>query len=121
MGLLFFACNMPAPTGTEREELATSYAALILHDDKLPITVENINTLLAAANVRVAAFWPRIFAKALSGRDASDIDDIILGGGAVAAPVAAAGGAAAAAGGAEKPAEEEEEEEDEDMGFGLFD
>merc|ERR1712000_552101 len=120
MGLFFFARNMPAPTGTEKEELATSYAALILHDDKLPITVENINSLLAAANVKVAPFWPRIFAKALNGRDASQIDDIILGGGAVAAPVAAAGGAAAPAA-EEKPAEEEEEEEDEDMGFGLFD
>merc|ERR1711907_210534 len=108
------ARNMPAPTGTEKEELATSYAALILHDDKLPITVENINSLLAAANVKVAPFWPRIFAKALNGGDA------------FAAPVAAAGAAPAAGGAAapaaeEKPAEEEEEEEDEDMGFGLFD
>jgi len=31
---------MPAPTSpAEKEELAMSYAALILHDDGLPITV----------------------------------------------------------------------------------
>merc|ERR1712137_158974 len=130
MGLffLYFRMGMPAPANPqEKEELAITYAALILHDDGLPITEENLNKILTAANVKVQPFWPRIFAKLLDGKDASQIDDIILGGGA--AP-AVGGGAAAASGGAavaeekpaeEKPAEEEEEESDEDMGFGLFD
>merc|ERR1712125_33712 len=125
MGLFIFSFNiMPAPnTPQEIEELAITYAALILHDDNLPITEENLTSVLNAANVKVQAFWPRVFAKILEGRDSSQIDDIILG-----------GGAAPAVGGSpsvstndttveeEKPVEEEEEEEsDEDMGFGLFD
>merc|ERR1711941_245442 len=121
MGLFAFIPKMPAPTSpAEKEELAMSYAALILHDDGLPITEENLEKILAAANVKVQPFWPRVFAKILDGKDADTINDIIMGGGA--AP--AAGGAAPAGGAAaeeEAPAEEEEEESDEDMGFGLFD
>merc|ERR1711976_361324 len=113
MGLFFLNYkNMPAPANqAEREELA--------------ITEENLNKILTAANVKVQPFWPRIFAKILDGKDASTIDDIIMGGGA--AP--AVGGAAAPAGDsgavaepeAAPAVEEEEEESDEDMGFGLFD
>merc|ERR1712054_395709 len=126
MGLFAFIPKMPAPTSpAEKEELAMSYAALILHDDGLLITEENLEKILAAANVKVQPFWPRVFAKILDGKDADTINDIIMGGGA--AP--AAGGAAPAGGAAaaeeapkeEAPAEEEEEESDEDMGFGLFD
>merc|ERR1712227_503235 len=120
MGLFAFIPKMPAPTSpAEKEELAMSYAALILHDDGLPITEENLEKILAAANVKVQPFWPRVFAKILDGKDADTINDIIMGGGA--AP--AAGGAAAAeeAPKEEAPAEEEEEESDEDMGFGSFD
>merc|ERR1712232_351868 len=102
----------PAPTtAVETEELAITYAALILHDDNLPITEENLSAVLAAANVKVQPFWPRVFAKILEGRDSSQIDDLILG-----------GGAAPAVGGSpsvstndppveeEKPVEEEEKE-----------
>merc|ERR1711941_47532 len=126
MGLFAFIPKMPAPTSpAEKEELAMSYAALILHDDGLPITEENLEKILAAANVKVQPFWPRVFAKILDGKDADTINDIIMGGGAApAAGGAAPAGAAAAAEEAPKeeaPAEEEEEESDEDMGFGLFD
>merc|ERR1711974_321636 len=112
MGLFVFIPKMPAPTSpAEKEELAMSYAALILHDDGLPITEENLENILAAANVKVQPFWPRVFAKILDGKDADTINDIIMGGGA----------AAEEAPKEEAPAEEEEEESDEDMGFGLFD
>merc|ERR1712130_483835 len=105
-------------------ELAITYAALILHDDGLPITEANLNAILAAANIKfVAAYWPRIFSKLLEGKDSETLDDIIMGGGAapaVGGGAAAAGGAAA--GGAAAPAEEEKKEEsDDEMGFGLFD
>merc|ERR1712232_964707 len=113
MGLFAFIPKMPAPTSpAEKEELAMSYAALILHDDGLPITEENLEKILAAANVKVQPFWPRVFAKILDGKDADTINDIIMGGGAAAAEEAPK---------EEAPAEEEEEESDEDMGFGLFD
>merc|ERR1711974_172550 len=125
MGLFDFRPAMPAPANQQgEEELAITYAALILHDDNLPITEENLNAILTAADVKVQPFWPRVVAKLLEGKDSAQIDDIILGGGAAPAVAggAAAGGDEAAAPVEEaKPAEEEEEESDEDMGFGLFD
>ncbi|EHK99172.1 60S acidic ribosomal protein P1 [Glarea lozoyensis ATCC 20868] len=107
-------------------ELAVSYAALILADDKVDITADKLQTLIKAAGIEdVEPIWTSLFAKALEGKD---VKDLLLnvgsgGGAAAAAPSggAAAGGDAAAE---EKPAEKEEEakeESDEDMGFGLFD
>merc|ERR1711963_1286847 len=124
MGFFISSASMPAPTAAEREELAITYAALVLHDDGLPITEANLNAILTAANIKfVSAYWPRIFAKLLEGKDSQTLDDIIMGGGA--APSvgggAAAGGAAAAPAVEEKKVEEEEEESEEEMGFGLFD
>ncbi|KAI9016731.1 60s acidic ribosomal protein-domain-containing protein [Hyaloraphidium curvatum] len=114
----------------EVSEAATVYAALILHDAELEITADKIQALIDAAGVEVDSAYPKVFAKALAGKDLSQL----LGAIAVAAPSAGAAPAAAAApsGGAaaaaEAPAakkeekkEEEEEEGDEDMGFGLFD
>lgn len=107
-------------------ELACIYAALILHDDNIPITAEKITTLVKAANVQIESYWPGLIAKLLEKRS---VDDLILsvgsGGGGAVAPVAAApgggGGAAPAAPPPEEKKEEPKEESDEDMGFGLFD
>jgi len=116
---------------SEKEELAVVYASLILHDDKVPITSENIQKLLTAANVTVEPYWPKLFASLLEGRD---VGSLLLasggggggGGGGGAAP--AAGGAAA--GGDAKDAKKVEEKKKEkekseesggDMGFSLFD
>ncbi|XP_011075889.1 60S acidic ribosomal protein P1 [Sesamum indicum] len=116
-------------------ELACTYAALILHDDGIPITAEKIATLVKAANVTVESYWPSLFAKLCEKRN---IDDLIMnvgsgGGGAavaVAAPACAVaapaggflgGAAAAAAPAAEEKKEEPKEESDDDMGFSLFD
>eukprot|EP00208_Stichococcus_sp_RCC1054_P005565 CAMPEP_0206136208 /NCGR_PEP_ID=MMETSP1473-20131121/1437_1 /ASSEMBLY_ACC=CAM_ASM_001109 /TAXON_ID=1461547 /ORGANISM="Stichococcus sp, Strain RCC1054" /LENGTH=112 /DNA_ID=CAMNT_0053528567 /DNA_START=88 /DNA_END=426 /DNA_ORIENTATION=- len=108
-------------------ELACVYASLILHDDSVEISEENIAKLLKAANVTVDAYWPGLFAKLLQK---TSIEDLISnvgagGGGAVAAGGGGGGGGGGGdAGGAaeeEKKEEEEEEEEDDDMGFSLFD
>ncbi|KAJ9188214.1 hypothetical protein P3X46_003595 [Hevea brasiliensis] len=109
-------------------EVACTYAALILHDDGIPVTAEKIALLVKAANITVESYWPSLFAKLLEKRN---VDDLILnvgsgGGGApvaAAAPAAGGGGAAAAAAPAaeEKKKEEPEEESDDDMGFSLFD
>ncbi|KAG5558919.1 large ribosomal subunit protein P1-like [Rhododendron vialii] len=109
-------------------ELACTYAALILHDDGIPVTAEKIAALVKAANVSVESFWPSLFAKLVEKRN---IEDLILnvgsggGGAAVAFSAPAAGGAAAAAAPAaaavEEKKEEPKEESDEDMGFSLFD
>eukprot|EP00270_Netrium_digitus_P011699 TRINITY_DN372_c2_g2_i1.p1 TRINITY_DN372_c2_g2~~TRINITY_DN372_c2_g2_i1.p1 ORF type:complete len:115 (+),score=52.49 TRINITY_DN372_c2_g2_i1:50-394(+) len=110
-------------------ELACTYAALILHDDGIPITADKIMTLVKAANVTIESYWPALFAKLLEKRSVDDlISNVGSGGGGAAvavggAPAAAGGGGDAAEAKEEKKEEKEEEkeEEDEDMGFSLFD
>ncbi|OMO64195.1 Ribosomal protein 60S [Corchorus capsularis] len=108
-------------------EAACSYAAMILHDDGIPITAEKIAALCKAANVTVESYWPSLFAKLFEKCNIEDlITNVGAGGGGGAAPVAAAvggGGAAAPAAAEEKKEEkkaEPEEESDDDMGFSLF-
>merc|ERR1712150_220842 len=106
-------------------ELACVYAALILQDDGLEISGDNLTTLIKAADVECDSYWPGLFAKALDGIDIKAlVSNVGAGGG---APAAAGGAAAGEAAAEEAPAEEakkeesEEEESDDDMGFGLFD
>ncbi|KAH7125378.1 60S acidic ribosomal protein P1 [Dendryphion nanum] len=106
-------------------ELATSYAALILADDGVDITADKLQSLIKAAKIEdVEPIWTTLFAKALEGKDVKDLLlNVGSGGGAAAAPAAggAAAGGAAEAAPAEEEKEEEKEESDDDMGFGLFD
>lgn len=114
----------------QKEELLCTYAALILHDDGLEVTADNIKKLVTASGNSVEPYMPRLFASALQGHN---VGDLLSGVGSVGAgaPVAAAGagGDAAAAGGGDaggkaagkKKEEEEEEEEEDDLGFSLFD
>ncbi|KAG2056193.1 hypothetical protein BDR06DRAFT_1006301 [Suillus hirtellus] len=113
-------------------ELAATYAALILADEGIEITLkrhiqaDKILALTDAASVELEPIWATLLAKALEGKNVKDLlSNVGAGGGApaVGAPVAAAAGGAAAA---EAPKEEEKKEEakeesDDDMGFGLFD
>lgn len=103
-------------------ELAVPYAMLVLHDDKVEITEENINKVLDAAGISVEPIWVKVFIQAFAGQDLSKfLTNISSGVGAApaAAPAAAAAAPAAASKKEEKaPAKEESEEE---MGFGLFD
>mmetsp|Transcript_11964 Transcript_11964/g.12041 ORF Transcript_11964/g.12041 Transcript_11964/m.12041 type:complete len:119 (-) Transcript_11964:96-452(-) len=113
-------------TDDERSEMLCSFAALILHDDKAPLTAENIQKLIKVAGGDVPPFYPKLFAKLFS---TNDIPTLLAkggsggGGGGAAAAAPAAGGAAGGAA-PEKPAEkapEPEEEETVDLGFSLFD
>ncbi|GFY84022.1 60S acidic ribosomal protein family [Actinidia rufa] len=106
-------------------ELASVYAALILHDDGIAITADKIACLIKAAGVEVESYWPSLFAKLL---EKTSVDDLIMnvgsggGGGAVTMAAPSAGGAAApAAPAVEEKKEEPKEESDDDMGFSLFD
>merc|ERR1712178_194559 len=98
-------------------ELAVTYAALILQDEGMDITADNLSTLVKAAGVSVEPFWPGLFEKALSSVNVAELITNI-GSGVGAAP--AAGGAAEAAPAEEAKKEESEEESDSDMGFDLF-
>jgi len=128
-----------------KEELACTYAALILHDEGVGVTADKIRALVKAANIEVAAYWPGLFEKLLKGKN---IDDLLLnaggGGGGGGAPVAAAGSSAPAGkdagkkddkggkkdekGGKKEEKKEEKKkeeappaEEEADMGLSLFD
>ncbi|RWR86522.1 60S acidic ribosomal protein P1-like protein [Cinnamomum micranthum f. kanehirae] len=108
------------------DEIACTYACLILHDDGISITADKISTLVSSAGIKVQSYWPNLFVKLLEKKN---VDDLILnvgsgGGGApvaFAAPAAGGADAAAAAPAAEEKKEEPKEESDEDMGFSLFD
>lgn len=106
-----------------KEELACTYAALILADDDVPVTDQKIASILKAAGVEVEPYWPGLFSKALSGLNIKELITNI-GSAAVAAPAPAA---AAEAAPEKKEAKKEEkkpesdEGSDDDMGFGLFD
>eukprot|EP00285_Hemiselmis_virescens_P012596 CAMPEP_0173390826 /NCGR_PEP_ID=MMETSP1356-20130122/16300_1 /TAXON_ID=77927 ORGANISM="Hemiselmis virescens, Strain PCC157" /NCGR_SAMPLE_ID=MMETSP1356 /ASSEMBLY_ACC=CAM_ASM_000847 /LENGTH=111 /DNA_ID=CAMNT_0014348307 /DNA_START=17 /DNA_END=352 /DNA_ORIENTATION=- len=107
----------------DEETLACTYAALILHDDGLPVDADNMLKLIKAAGVEVESFWPGMFAKALASANIGELCMKISSG----APAPAAAGAAAPAAGGAAPAaaakkkEPEPEEEEADMGFSLFD
>jgi hypothetical protein len=70
----FFVCsflaelifNMPGlnVTDEEKQELMVTFAALILHDDKAPVTAENMNKLITAAGGKVEPYWPTLFGTA---------------------------------------------------------
>ncbi|GMH38613.1 hypothetical protein BSKO_06497 [Bryopsis sp. KO-2023] len=107
-------------------ELACTYAALILHDDGLEISADNLLTLTKSAGIEVEPYWPGLFAKLFQSKDLGDLITNVGAGGGGGAPAAAGGGGGGGGGGgaAEEDKKEEseaEEEEDEDMGFSLFD
>jgi large subunit ribosomal protein LP1 len=79
----------------EVAELACTYAALILHDEDIeingtPVLIpgNKIASLVSAAGVNIDAFWPKLFAKALEGRNVADFFSV-GGDSAGAAPAAA--------------------------------
>merc|ERR1712178_408818 len=105
-------------------ELACTYAALILQDEGMEISADNLLKIIKASGVSVEPFWPGLFASALQNCNVADLITNIgsgVGSGAPAAGSAAAGGAAAEeAPKEEEKKEESEEESDSDMGFDLF-
>ena len=54
-------------------ELAATYAALILHDDGLEITADNISTLVKAAGIEIEPYWPALFAKLFHKKSIGDL------------------------------------------------
>ena len=100
----------------EHDELCCGYAALILQDEGVAITSDNISKLISESGNEVESYWPPLFAKAVSGLNLTDLLSNVGGGaaGGAAAPAAADGAAEEAE--AEKEEEPQEEEADVDMG-----
>ena len=109
-------------TEDQKAQLACTLATLILSDEKISITSEKIGSLLTAANVQVAPYWPGLFNKTFAGANVAEI----VFNAPLASPGPAAASAAPAASGSvaeEKPKEEEKkkEESEADVGAGgLF-
>ena len=72
----------------EVAELACTYASLILYDDGQDITHDKISSLISAAGVNVESYWPKIFAKAVAGKDIAQFFN--FGGSAASGPAPAA-------------------------------
>merc|ERR1712153_257725 len=70
-----------------KSQLACTYAALILNDDEMASSADNIKALVVAAGIEIEPYWPGLFSKAIN-----DLLTTVSSGG---------GGGAAADGGAE--------------------
>ena len=100
----------------EHDELVCGYAALILQDAGSEITSDNIAKLISESGNEVEAYWPPLFAKAVSGLNLTDLLSNVGGGAGGAAAPAAGDGAAE-----EAPAEEEEEPQEEEADVNMGD
>jgi large subunit ribosomal protein LP1 len=90
-------------------ELAVVYAALVLHDDGIPLSGEKINKLLSAAGVKVDAFWVDLFVEYFKNHALQSLlTGTALGGNAAPAGASSSAGGPAAA---EEKKEEKKEEE----------
>eukprot|EP00918_Siedleckia_nematoides_P078470 GHVU01171701.1.p1 GENE.GHVU01171701.1~~GHVU01171701.1.p1 ORF type:complete len:115 (-),score=36.27 GHVU01171701.1:227-571(-) len=103
------------------QELMCTYAALILHDEKLEVTADKIETLVKSTGAKIEPYMPPLFERALKTQDIGVLLSSV--GSAPAAAAAAPAAAAAAAPAAAKEEEKKEESEDEGdlFGGGLFD
>ena len=101
-------------------DLACTYAALSLHDDRQEVTADKISAVVAASGLELEPYWSGLFAKFLEQKSVGDlISNVGAGGGGGGGGGAAAGGDAG--GDAAAAAPEEEEEEEAEMDFDLFD
>merc|ERR1711977_385471 len=100
-----------------REQMACTFSALLLHDEGIEVNAANLDKVLKASGNKVAAYWPMLFAQALTGKNVGDFCAVSGGSGAP-APVAQQSGDAPAE---QKKEEAPVEEEEEDMDLGdLF-
>lgn len=78
LALEFFSISQLSNFLLGTEELAVTYAALILHDAGQPVTAAAIAAVVKAANVTVQPFWPSLFERVLKTKK---IDDLIMSAG----------------------------------------
>ena len=98
----------------EHDELCCGYAALILQDEGSDVTSDSISKLVSASGNEVEAYWPGLFAKAVSTLDLKDLLSSV----GTAAPAAATTGVATEEAKEEEVKEEEPKEEEADVDMG---
>ena len=86
----------------QHDELACTYAALLLHDGELEITEDKLNKVIKASGNTVEGYWPGLFAKALKGKNIDDLLSNVAAAAPAGAPAASSGPAADAPKEAEK-------------------
>merc|ERR1712072_1131833 len=101
-----------------RSQMACTFAALMLHDDGCDVNASSLKKVVDASGVKVAPYWPMLFAQALDGQDIGSFLAVSSG----SAPVQTTNtGGDAGAPKEEAKKEEVVEEEEEDMDLGdLF-
>ncbi|MEL6702627.1 MAG: 60S acidic ribosomal protein P1 [Pseudomonadota bacterium] len=99
---------------SQKDQLACTLSALILHDNGSDVNAGNLQRVLDAAGMKVASYWPMLFAKALDGKNVADY--LVVSGGS-----GGAGGATEEKKEEEVEEEEEEEVEEEEMDFDMGD
>eukprot|EP00520_Triparma_pacifica_P002682 CAMPEP_0118644240 /NCGR_PEP_ID=MMETSP0785-20121206/6832_1 /TAXON_ID=91992 /ORGANISM="Bolidomonas pacifica, Strain CCMP 1866" /LENGTH=119 /DNA_ID=CAMNT_0006535983 /DNA_START=66 /DNA_END=425 /DNA_ORIENTATION=+ len=104
---------MDALSAEQKQEIATSMAALALYDGDAEISSENIKTLLDAAGVEVEGFYPIIFSQFLTAEKITELISNPPGSGG-----GGGGGGGAEGGGDAEEAKEEEKVEEEEMDMG---
>merc|ERR1712226_324611 len=98
-----------------RSQMACTFAALMMYDDGVELSSASLKKVVDASGVKVAPYWPMLFAQALQGQDIGSFLAVSSG----SAPVqntTAGGDAGAKQEEAKKEEVVEEEEEDMDLG-----
>merc|ERR1712007_286141 len=98
------AQNFATLDETQRSQMACTFAALMLHDDRTEVNAGSLQKVCDAAGVKVPAYWPMLFAQALNGKDIGSFLSVSSG----SAPAqATSSGNNAPAGGAKEEAKKE--------------
>merc|ERR1712187_96024 len=80
----------------EVDELACTYAAMILYDDGLDVDAANMNALIKASGCTVEGYWPTLFAKLVNSVGVANL--MAMGSGAGGGPSPVSGTPAAVSG-----------------------
>merc|ERR1712125_68882 len=101
-----------------RSQMACTFAALMMYDDGVELSSASLKKVVDASGVKVAPYWPMLFAQALQGQDIGSF--LAVSSESAQVQTSPAGGDAGAK---QEEAKKEEvvEEEEEDMDLGdLF-
>merc|ERR1712195_106380 len=64
-----------------RSQMACTFAALILHDDGTEVNAASLKKVIDASGIKVASYWPMLFAQGLGGKDIGSFLSVSSGSG----------------------------------------